>query len=126
MKALFLSALVCAAISMSGFKNLNQHTHQVFQTPLTITAWPLQGTTSTTQGVLAYTITGNGQTPGFITFYNSANASVGSYPFLPTGATGGSVYLATGMKATLGISGVQLGIYTNQPGYTLDFFGQVD
>ena len=119
MKALFSFALVCALFSMSSFNVVSLRTHKVLKAPLTVSSWPLTGTTGTSQGVLAYTITGSGQTPYFITFYNSSNASVGSYPFVSSGT---SVWLATGMKASLNINGVQLGIYTNQEGYTLDFY----
>ncbi|SFD18035.1 hypothetical protein SAMN05518672_101910 [Chitinophaga sp. CF118] len=119
MKALLSFALVCTFFSMSSFTVVNHRTHKVLKAPLTISSWPLTGDVQTSQGIMTYSISGSGQIPSSITFYNSSNVSVGSYGFT---ATGNSVYLATGMKASLNISGVQLGIYTNQAGYTLDFY----
>ena len=121
MRKLFpFALLLCAFVSTSGFTPVTQTMHITSKSPLSI-IWPITGTTGSTQGTVYYSVSGYGNTPSYITFYTSQGGqALGTYYF--SQYVGSSAWYAYGMKATLGIDSVRLGIFADGSGYTIDFF----
>ncbi|HEY1201452.1 MAG TPA: hypothetical protein VGE79_10745 [Niastella sp.] len=112
--------LLCAFISIAGFTFAQETTQITSKSPLSIT-WPITGTTGSTQGTVYYTVTGYGNTPSNITFSKTPGGQeLGTFYF--SQYVGSSAWYSYGMKATLGIDSVRLGIFADGSGYTIDFF----
>ena len=112
MKALFSFALVCALFSMSAFTVVKPPAHKAVVK--TVPSWPITGT----RAGYAFTISGSGNTPTYINFSNGTS-SYGPFSFTLQSNGAWLAVVPSTSPIFSSIKAVQLGIYSNQEGYTL-------
>lgn len=116
-KMLPVALLLCLSFSLSGFAPAHS-IKPVVKTKTAFASFPINGTCGSKLGTLNYVVSGGSNTPSTISFYQNG-ALIDSRPFVSQGSNS---WLATGMSAATGISGVY---YHNMsgsvPDYVLDF-----
>ena len=112
-----VALLLCLSFSLSSFAPVHSNT-PVVKIKKAFATFPITGTCGSKLGTLTYVVNGSNNAPSTISFYQGSTL-IDSRSFVDGGSNS---WLATGMFAATGISGVY---YHNAsgsvPDYILDF-----